>query len=332
MRFQSLGGINEHGRNCFLLKGGNHQLLLDCGEGQKGEYPDFSIVDVAQVDALFLSHSHLDHTGSVKQLISLGFKGKVYLSKETYDCMSFHNFGAVFLKPQENYDLYPWLKVRTYRSGHCFGSLAYLLEFVDKRIVYSGDYLEDSVFYCDSLRDIKADLAILDGAYQNDELDMKSNKERVLSLLKGHAKMILPLPKNGRSMEVISLLDECGLPYQILCKDFFVENEETYLRKPVRVHPSMEANILLMDDPQLVKMENREIIQKHDSYTLVFTGTIDEGSYSEKLLKERKNTFFQRINVHQRIKDACQLASMNRFEQVILFHNEHTKEKTTLEF
>ena len=331
MKFLSLGGINEHGRNCFLLQGKNHQVLLDCGLGEEGEYPDFSLIDVRKIDALFLSHSHLDHVGALKKLVSLGFKGKVYLSKETYDCMSYHDFEHEFLFPCGVFSLYPWLRVKTFRSGHCFGSLCFLFEMEDKKVVYTGDYLEDSIFVCDSLRDMEADLAIIDGAYQDDENDMPLNKEKLIELIVKQKKVILPLPKNGRSAEVISLLSEHGISYQLL-SSFFREEEGIYLRKPIPIKSDSNSDVLLMDDPQLSKMESRRIVDEYKNHTLIFTGTIDEGSYAMELMKNRKNTYFQRLNVHQRMKDAKRLASLNHFMNVICFHNGHTSEKMELEF
>ncbi len=331
MKFVSLGGINEHGRNCFLIKGKNHSILFDCGLSEDDEIPYFSLTDISTIDALFISHSHLDHCGALPQLLSLGFKGKIFLSEDTFDCMSFKEFKPYFISPNQSYDLFPWLKVKTYRSGHCFGSLSFLFEMEDKKIVYSGDYLENSIFICDNLRNINADFSLLDGAYQNDEIDIKTNKRELLSLILEKKKVLLPLPKNGRSMEVISLLNENNLNYH-LCNDFFIGNQKQYLRKQINIKDTYDADILLMDDPQLSKEENRKLISKYNEYTLIFTGTIDKDSYSEKMMNKRENTFFRRINVHQTLNEGKKLASLNNFKHSIIFHNKNTKEEKEIDF
>lgn len=332
MIFESLGGINEHGRNCFLIKSENHQILLDCGLSEEGNLPDFSKIDATKIDALFVSHSHLDHTGALKEFVKLGFKGKIYLSKPTFECLSFKGFDYEFLSFEEDKIIFPWLKVKSFRSGHCFGSFSFLIEMEDKKILYTGDYLENSIFICDVLRNIKADLAIIDAAYNDDELDIVENKKEFLKLLNQEKKILLPLPKNGRSMEVISLLNDNDLKYQILSNEFFVSEDEKYLRHKVNINNDDDSTILLFDDPQITKEDSLQIITSHIDYSLIFTGTIDEGSMAMNLMNNRKNTFFQRINVHQRIKDAKKLIKENHFKKVILFHNSYTKEKNKVVF
>lgn len=333
MKFIALGGINEHGRNAFLLQGERHKILLDCGLGEKGEYPDFSKVDVSSIDALFLSHSHLDHTGAIKELIRRGFHGEIYLSKPTFDCMGSCDIAPTFLAFKEKRKLSSYLTVTPFRSGHCFGSYGYLIEMEDKMILYTGDYLEDSVFACDEIRDIKADLAIVDGAYPKSEKSMERNRNdflKLLSSLKGN--IILPLPKNGRSMEVISLLNECNLPYLIKDSAFFMEEESNYLKRDIAINSSPNATIFLIVDPQLERKTSQDIVNACSTSNLVFTGTIDEGSYSSYLMRTRKNVYFQRINVHQSILEANALIGKNNFRKAVIFHNKETKEETSFSF
>lgn len=332
MKFISLGGVNEHGRNCFLIKGNEHSILLDCGLSEKDELPSFSLTDISSVDALFLSHSHLDHCGALSSLFASGFKGKIFLTEDTYHCLSFNKFIPYYLLPNHIYNLYPWLKMKTFRSGHCFGSLSFVFKMEDKKIVYTGDYLEASLFMCDKLRDIDADFALIDGAYQNDEKDIQTNRKELLSLINKEKKVLLPLPKNGRSMEVISLLNENQIPYHLLNNNFYLGDQQRYLRKPIYVKDTPKSNVLLMDDPQLAKKENKKLIDQYDDYHIIFTGTIDRGSYSEKLLNERSNTFFRRINVHQTLNEAIALKNMNHFQHTIIFHNKNTSQETEIEF
>lgn len=332
MKFISLGGINEHGRNCFYIEGREHSFLLDCGRGNNNSSPSFEKIDVKKLDYLFVSHSHLDHTGSIRALLDLGFKGKIYLSKETYECMSFKNFNHEFLPINEEMTISEHLKIRTRRTGHCFGSLSFEIQFEDKKILYSGDYLEDSVFKCDEIRNVSANLAILDGAYIDEEKTMEENKLLLLSLIKREGKVLLPLPKNGRSMDVISLLNNNNISYKVEGPSFFKLNEMVYLKKDIEITNKSASSVILFIDPQLASETSKAIVNSHADYSLIFTGTIDKGSYAEKLLSERERTYFQRLNVHQRENDARKLASLNRFKNVIIFHNPHIKEITKLDF
>ena len=333
MKFLSLGGINEHGRNAFLIESPHHKILLDCGLGEKGELPDFSKIDVSTLNALFLSHSHLDHTGAVGELFKRGFHGQVFLSKPTYDCIGLTNFKPFFLHYQEKRDVFNWLSVKAFRSGHCFGAFGYDIRMEEKTIIYTGDYLEDSIFSCDEIRNLERDVAIVDGAYPADEKCMEDNKSAFLKLIASLGKnIILPLPKNGRGIEVISIFNDHGIPYSIVGEPFFHEEENDYLKKKVDIRPYDNSNILLVADPQLKKKESQDIVAKHPSFSLIFTGTVDEGSVSSYLLGTRKNTFFQRINVHQTHLEAEALIKKNQFKKAVIFHNKETKEKTSFSF
>ncbi len=333
MKFIALGGINEHGRNSFLLQSDHHKILLDCGLGEKGEYPDFSKVDVSSIDALFLSHSHLDHTGAIRELIRRGFHGEIYLSKPTFDCMGNNDIVPTFLSFKEKRKLSNWLSVASFRSGHCFGSYGYFIEMEDKTILYTGDYLENSVFSCDEIRDLTADLAIVDGAYSSSEKSMETNRNDFLKLLVSlKENIILPLPKNGRNMEVISLLNKIDLPYFIKDSTFFMEEENSYLKKNIPINSTPNATVFLIIDPQLEQKASRDIVDAYSTFHLVFTGTIDEGSYSSHLMKTRKNVYFQRINVHQTVLEASALIQKNHFHKAVIFHNKETREETSFSF
>lgn len=206
------------------------------------------------------------------------------------------------------------------------------LSFEDKPLLYTGDYLEDSVFKVDPIRNRKADLAIIDGCYLKEEC-YQDNLIRLRLLLEElEGKTILPLPKNGRSMDVIDLLNQNGLDYQIHGKSFFIENTKTYLKHDIPIHPKKNGDIILIQDPQLKDPISRKTVDSYPNANLIFTGTIDRGSYSDYLLHHRKNTFFSRVNVHQTLKEAEDLAKKNAFSNVIYFHNPNLLEKTELEF
>lgn len=332
MKFVSLGGINEHGRNSFYLEGESKRILLDCGLSEKNELPHFEKIEVPTIDYLFLSHSHLDHTGAIAELMKRGFKGKIVSSKETADCIHLESNNIFYPELLKETWVDSEISVTARRSGHCFGSLSFEIEMEKKKVIYTGDYLEDSVFQVDELRNLKADFAIVDGCYEK-ENGYQENKNRFLRLLKSRkGNVLLPLPKNGRNMDVISLLNQNHLPYRILGKGFFIENEETYMKSMIDIQQADNSRILLFTDSQLEDIHSRKIVNSYSDADIIFTGTIDEGSYADYVFKNRKNAFFSRINVHQTREEAYQLISQNHFSHSIIFHNRFTKEKEELEF
>lgn len=84
------GAAGEVTGSRHLVEINGKHLLLDCGMFQ-GHRQDADaknrkfIFGPAQVDALILSHAHLDHCGAIPRLVKLGFKGKIYCTAATAD-------------------------------------------------------------------------------------------------------------------------------------------------------------------------------------------------------------------------------------------------------
>ena len=91
VRLTALGSGRQVGRSCFLLQTPISKIIIDCGidvGGQgKNKYPYLEApeMDLATVDAVVLSHSHLDHSGLIPYLYKMGYKGPVYMTAPTRD-------------------------------------------------------------------------------------------------------------------------------------------------------------------------------------------------------------------------------------------------------
>ncbi|RZI94940.1 MAG: MBL fold metallo-hydrolase [Variovorax sp.] len=88
MRIDFLGATGTVTGSKYLLTHEGRRLLIDCGlfQGLKQlrlRNWDALPVDPASIDAVFLTHAHMDHSGFVPRLVQLGFKGKVYCSAAT---------------------------------------------------------------------------------------------------------------------------------------------------------------------------------------------------------------------------------------------------------
>jgi metallo-beta-lactamase family protein len=83
MHLQFFGAAGEVTGSCHVVEVGGRRLLLDCGLIQGGAAPDrrnresFPF-DAAAVDAVILSHPHIDHCGRLPLLLKRGFRGPVY--------------------------------------------------------------------------------------------------------------------------------------------------------------------------------------------------------------------------------------------------------------
>ncbi len=87
-KLRFLGAAQEVTGSCYLLENAGHHILLDCGIHQGGDAIDritkeeFKFVP-SQIDAVILSHAHLDHSGLLPKLVHDGFKGAIYCTYGT---------------------------------------------------------------------------------------------------------------------------------------------------------------------------------------------------------------------------------------------------------
>ncbi len=91
--------------SCHLVEAGGHRILLDCGmiqgnrdaEARNGEPFGF---DPASIDALVLSHAHIDHIGRVPLLVQRGFRGPIFAQAATCDLLPIMLLDAASLAEQ----------------------------------------------------------------------------------------------------------------------------------------------------------------------------------------------------------------------------------------
>lgn len=91
IRLIALGGFREVGRSCVLVETPKSKVLLDCGVNvggtDSGIYPYLHTkeFDYNELDAIIVSHSHLDHIGFIPALFERGYDGPLYLTTPTVD-------------------------------------------------------------------------------------------------------------------------------------------------------------------------------------------------------------------------------------------------------
>ncbi|NYZ79959.1 beta-CASP ribonuclease aCPSF1, partial [Candidatus Micrarchaeota archaeon] len=93
IRITGLGGWREVGRSCILLETPESKVLMDCGvsvASNENAFPYLSSVDFSleELDAVVISHGHLDHSGFLPYLYQYGFDGPVYCTPATRDVMT----------------------------------------------------------------------------------------------------------------------------------------------------------------------------------------------------------------------------------------------------
>lgn len=74
----------------FLLEADGKKILIDCGMSQGSKYADHAnyepfSYDPAEIDAVFVTHAHIDHTGRLPKLVKDGFHGQIWSTPPTRD-------------------------------------------------------------------------------------------------------------------------------------------------------------------------------------------------------------------------------------------------------
>jgi metallo-beta-lactamase family protein len=90
MRLGFLGAAGEVTGSCTLVEAGEARFLVDCGMFQGGPEArqknqralNFGF-DVRQLDFVLLTHAHIDHSGLIPRLATLGFRGPIYATPAT---------------------------------------------------------------------------------------------------------------------------------------------------------------------------------------------------------------------------------------------------------
>jgi len=93
VRISYLGGARQVGRSSILLQTPESRVLLDCGinvadENEAYPYLEAPEFKLDELDAVIVSHAHLDHTGLIPWLFKMGYRGPVYCTSPTRDIMS----------------------------------------------------------------------------------------------------------------------------------------------------------------------------------------------------------------------------------------------------
>lgn len=343
------GGYGEHGRSCFMVEyRPSRYVMVDCGILDTDPHPEphISEEEAEAVDYLFFTHAHKDHTGALDYLLNKGFHGEIIATEDTF------RFCKI---TYENKTALPYVypgtlkrdgfTVQYGRSGHCPGSLWYLLETKYKTFFFSGDYQANSLVYAaDVPYDLKADIALVDMAHDTCEEDASALRDKLVSLIQKYRdekrKVILPVQTFGRGNEILYLLKERFPECRIALDERFINAEEMMLENTNWIQeetkiafleayevamrtPTEEAEIFLIADTHLMREENRQFVREMlmKEAVVILTGRRKKGSFCVQLLDEGKavHTPFPH---HSSRLDAKKLVENNQFDIVLPFHTD----------
>lgn len=238
MKIKFLGAAGTVTGSKYLLTTNKHRYLVDCGlfQGLKNlrlrNWQDFEL-DPDKIDAIFVTHAHIDHTGYIPKLVAMGYQGPIFCSEATYELCKILLPDSGYLQEEEAryanlkgftkhkpaLPLYTReqaedclkqfqpvefhkpmkfndLVITFNRAGHILGASTILIEAANRRIIFSGDvgrYVDLIMRAPEPLPD--ADYLVLESTYG----DRVHEDEDVMSRM---SKLINETYKNGGTIVI----------------------------------------------------------------------------------------------------------------------------------
>ncbi len=152
-----MGGLDENGKNTYIVNVDDHIFVLDAGLKYATEtifgidyiIPDYSylVENKDKIEGVFITHAHPESYGGVSDLIKLIPNIKIYMTKYTYNQMVLDGIPASNLHIVENHkkiSINKEISVFPIRVNHSVpDSVMYVINTADGAIAYTGDFIID---------------------------------------------------------------------------------------------------------------------------------------------------------------------------------------------
>ncbi len=249
VRLTSMGGFREVGRSCILMQTRDSNVLLDCGlnvGNPNDRFPYFDIPEfsIRDLDAVIVSHAHLDHCGLVPFLYKYGYRGPVYCTLPTRNIATMLQLDFVQICEKEGRatpysksdvkstvlhtiplnwgkvtDIAPDIKLTLHNSGHILGSSMVHLHFGKGgyNFVYTGDfkYQKTRLLEKAAVKFPRVESLLIEATYggPQDRIPSRQESEKELkqilnSTIRKGGKILIPVLAVGRAQELIIVLEE----------------------------------------------------------------------------------------------------------------------------
>jgi KH/beta-lactamase-domain protein len=249
IRLTYLGSGRQVGRSCILLQTQESRILLDCGMdvSQEGEeaypYLDAPEFKIDELDAVILSHAHVDHSAFIPYLYKYGYRGPVYCTAPTRDISALMQLDTVkiqrnerdepiygeeevkefvkhsiILDYEEVTDITPDVRITFHNSGHIIGGAMVHLHIGNglHNILYTGDikYSKTSLLSPAVTKFPRLETLMLEatyGARENVSPPPNEQDEQFAGIckeiFKRGGKLLMPVLGSGRGQEVLVIID-----------------------------------------------------------------------------------------------------------------------------
>jgi len=251
VRITTLGCCREVGRAAFIVSTPETRVLVDCGDkpGAEGEVPYLQVPEAlgagaATIDAVVLTHAHLDHSALIPLLFKYGYDGPIYTTEPTRDLMGLLTLDYLDVAAKEGRtppyesaqvrdaikhtipleygdvtDIAPDIKLTFHNAGHILGSAVTHFHIGDGlyNVAFSGDiHYEDTRLFNGAVNDFpRVETLVMESTYggRNDyQTDQEDSEEKLKEVIRETTteggKVLIPAFAVGRSQEIMLVLEE----------------------------------------------------------------------------------------------------------------------------
>jgi len=234
----------------MMIESGSSRVLMDAGINPGSQEPiqafprfDTDEFDLEKLDAVIISHAHLDHCGILPFLFKYGYDGPIYCSEPTAVLMTLHQLDYLDVHSKEGShspfdqrdvrevvthtiplrynvvtDVAPDIKLTLHNAGHILGSSMVHLHIGEglHNVVYSADFKFGRTMMLDPAMGLfpRAETLIIESTYGGPD-DIMPDREgvegRLVSIVnetvEKNGKVLIPVPAVGRAQEIMLVLD-----------------------------------------------------------------------------------------------------------------------------
>ncbi len=291
MKFDFLGGALEIGGSAVLVQIDQKNILFDSGIRQganKDPLPNFQRVqELGGLDAIIISHAHLDHIGSLP-LISKEYPGaRIYMNHMTKDLVRVQLYDSLkVMKNRETeiplyaeqdvvdtlnrifpigyevrFPIFDDCYLTLYNAGHIAGASFCYLQGKEGNVFYSGDFsvFSQRTIEGAKLPKLRPDVAIVEATYgdrlhTNREIEEKALIDLINEAIDQNGKVLIPAFALGRAQEVLLILkgamNKGSLKKVKVYVDGMVRDvNRAYLQNPLYLKQSLAKKILKGIEP-----------------------------------------------------------------------------------
>ncbi len=305
IRITALGGFREVGRSCVLVQTPHSNILMDCGADPGSDNPPYLETpefDLEKLDAVCLSHSHIDHCAYIPYLYEKGYTGPTYCTAPTRDlmvllCLDYIDVcqkngktppypkkavektvkHTITLDYGEVSDITPDTRLTFQPSGHLLGSSLVHLHIGDglHNILYTGDFrfgpsrlLEPA---CPQFQRIET--LIMESTYGSsaDVLPKRTEiEDEVLQVIdktmKQGGKVLIPSFAVERAQELMSILAYHKFQYPVYIEGMIWDATAIHTAYPEYLSRNLQREIFHRgNNPFLSDMFHRVIPKERNS-------------------------------------------------------------------